>query len=144
MSGAPTVLAAPVPPGVPVAAFSPFLNARDAQSPECSKMACRHGQSTDLARNRTVERARRTGPGLWFERCPGGGTVLLRRRRVLGLLCAARGRLGVGPVSSIVVPALARLRLWRRRARARWHAGYPASSCRVRGSDPPGRYNSNS
>jgi hypothetical protein len=63
-----------------------------------STMACRHGQPTRLARYRTSKCARHTGAGLWFERCPGGGAVLLRWRGVLGLLCAARGRLGVGPV----------------------------------------------
>jgi len=82
-----------------VADFHRFLTPGMLNRPKCSTMACRHGQSTDLARHRTAERSRRAGPGLRFERCPGRRSLLLRRRSVLGLLCAARGRLGVGPVS---------------------------------------------
>jgi hypothetical protein len=75
-----------------------FLTPLMLKRSDWSTMACRHGQPTRLARYRTSKCARHTGAGLWFERCPGGGAVLLRWRGVLGLLCAARGRLGVGPV----------------------------------------------
>ena len=84
-----------------VADFHRFLTPGMLNRPKCSTMACRHGQSTDLARHRTAERSRRAGPGLRFERCPGRRSLLLRRRSVLGLLCAARGRLGVGPISPL-------------------------------------------